>query len=88
MAPRFNPLRYMMTSQDKLHNTKLAVKQIRSTIGRPPDQRKIMQVLGLRRINTVRIHDDGPRVWGMLERVIHLVKLERIRADDPLIARK
>ncbi|CDF40580.1 unnamed protein product [Chondrus crispus] len=66
----------------KLNNTKLAVKLIRSTIGRPPNQRKIIQVLGLRKLNQVRIHDDGPRVWGMLEKVIHLVKLERIRAVD------
>lgn len=42
----------------------------------------ILQVLGLKKINQVRIHDDGPRVWGMLEKVIHMVKIERIRAED------
>lgn len=71
-----------MKAWDKLYNTKLAVKLLRSTIGRPPNQRKIIQVLGLRRMNQVRVHDDGPRVWGMLEKVIHLVKIERIRAED------
>lgn len=27
-----------------------------------------------------RVHDDGPRVWGMLEKVIHLVQIERVVA--------
>lgn len=44
MPSKINPLLYLMTAKDKLYNTKLAVKQIRSTIGRPKDQRKVMQV--------------------------------------------
>lgn len=33
-------------------------------------------------MHRTRVHEDGPRVWGMLERVTHMVKIERVRAED------
>ncbi|PXF44891.1 50S ribosomal protein L30 [Gracilariopsis chorda] len=71
-----------MKATDVLRNTKLSVKLIRSTIGRPEYQRTIVRHLGFRRLNQTKIHEDGPRVWGMLEKVLHLVKIERIHAEE------
>ncbi|CAN8062613.1 unnamed protein product [Agarophyton chilense] len=73
-----------MRASDVLRNTKLSVKLIRSTIGRPPKQRIIVRQLGFRKLNQTTVHEDGPRVWGMLQKVIHLVKIERIHAQDAL----
>ena len=42
------------------------------------------QTLGFRRLHQTKVLGDGPRIWGLLEKVIHLVKIERIHADPAL----
>ncbi len=51
------------------------VKQIRSITGRPEKHRRIVQGLGLRRINHVRELIDTPNVRGMITKVQHLVEV-------------
>lgn len=53
----------------------IRVKQIRSTIGRPKKQRRIMEALGLRRIGQDNTLPDNPMVRGMIFKVQHLVEL-------------
>lgn len=60
-------------------NTKmLRIKQVRSKIGHPQDQRDTLRSLGLRRINGVVEHPDTPSVRGMILKVRHLVTVEEI----------
>lgn len=60
-------------------NTKtLRIKQVRSLIGRPQDQRDIVRSLGLHRINDVVEFSDSPSVRGMIQKVRHLVTVEEI----------
>lgn len=54
---------------------KIKVKQIRSTIDRPLRQKRIIESLGLGKINKIREHNDTPQIRGMIEKVKHLVQV-------------
>ncbi len=57
---------------------KLAIKQKKSDIGTKPKQRKTLRALGLRKVNSERIHDDNPVTRGMINVVSHLVEVKEI----------
>lgn len=52
---------------------KIIVKQIKSLIGRPEEQRKVVKALGLGRIGKSKELTDTPAVRGMIAKVSHLV---------------
>ncbi len=52
---------------------KIKIKQIRSRIGRPKDQRRTLDALGLRRMNAVVEHNATPQILGMVKKVSHLI---------------
>ncbi len=54
---------------------KIKVKQIRSTIDKPEKQKKVIEALGLGKINKVREHNDTPQIRGMIDKVKHLVQV-------------
>lgn len=54
---------------------KIIVKQIRSTIGRPESQVKIVKALGLGRIGKTKEIEDSASVRGMVAKVSHLVEI-------------
>ena len=54
---------------------KIRIKQVRSRIGRPKDQKKTLDALGLRKINSVVEHNATPQIMGMIKKVQHLVKV-------------
>ena len=54
---------------------KIIVKQVRSVIGRPSVQRKVVAALGLGRIGKTREIEDTPAVRGMVAKVSHLVEI-------------
>lgn len=56
---------------------KIVVKQIRSIIGRPAAQRKVVAALGLGRIGKTKELEDTPSVRGMVAKVSHLVEIEK-----------
>lgn len=56
----------------------LRITQRRSVIGRPPDQRRTVRALGLKRIRDVAEHPDRPEIRGMIRKVSHLVDVEEI----------
>lgn len=56
----------------------LRIKQVKSMIGHPQDQRDTLRSLGLRHINDVVEHEDNPSVRGMIQKVRHLVAVEEI----------
>jgi large subunit ribosomal protein L30 len=54
---------------------KIKVKQVRSTIDRPFQQKRVIKALGLGRINKVKEHNDTPQIRGMIDKVKHLVEV-------------
>ncbi len=53
----------------------ITVKQIKSTIGRPESQVKIMKALGLGKINRVKELKDTESVRGMVAKIAHLIEI-------------
>lgn len=53
----------------------IIVKQVKSLIGRPESQRKIVVALGLGRIGKTKELADTPAVRGMVAKVSHLVEI-------------
>ena len=51
----------------------IKVKQIKSKIGYPIDQKRTLQALGLHKISQVVEVEDNPSVRGMIKKVHHLV---------------
>ncbi len=55
--------------------SKIKIKQTRSTIDRPKEQKLIIKALGLGRINRVKEHNDTRQIRGMVNKVKHLVQV-------------
>ena len=51
----------------------IKIKQIRSKIKRPADQKRTLEALGLRRIGQVVEHKVTPSIEGMIKKVEHLI---------------
>ena len=51
----------------------IKIKQTRSRIGAPADQKRTLVALGLRKISQVVEHEDNPTLRGMIKKVHHLV---------------
>ena len=51
----------------------IKVKQIKSKIGYPIDQKRTLQALGLRKISQIVEVEDTPSIRGMIKKVHHLV---------------
>ncbi|WP_322549216.1 50S ribosomal protein L30 [Flavobacterium psychraquaticum] len=59
--------------------TKLLVKQVRSKINCPLDQKRTLEALGLRKMGQVVEHDASPAILGMVNKVKHLVSVEETK---------
>ncbi|MEY2737672.1 MAG: hypothetical protein RLZ53_56 [Actinomycetota bacterium] len=57
---------------------RLKVTQIKSEIGNKPNQRETLRSLGLKRIGDFVVKEDNSVFRGMVNTVIHLVKVEEI----------
>jgi large subunit ribosomal protein L30 len=57
---------------------RLKVTQIKSEIGGKPNQRETLRSLGLKRIGDFVVKEDNSVFRGMVNTVIHLVKVEEI----------
>ncbi len=51
----------------------IKVKQIKSRIGAPKDQKRTLDTLGLRKINQIVEVEDTPSTRGMVQKLHHLV---------------
>ena len=56
--------------------SKIKVKQEKSAIKRPENQKRTLEALGLRKIGQVVEHDATPSILGMIIKVKHLVSTE------------
>ncbi len=53
----------------------ITVKWVRSTIGRPEIQKKIIKAMGFRRLHQTLVLPNRPEVRGMIAHVRHLVEV-------------
>jgi len=52
---------------------KIKVKQLKSAIKRPQNQKRTLEALGLKKIGQVVEHETTPNILGMIKKVEHLV---------------
>lgn len=53
----------------------IKIKQIKSRIGAPKDQKRMLDTLGLTKMNRVVEREDTPILRGMIRKVQHLVAI-------------
>ena len=56
----------------------IKVIQIASPIGRQGYQKKCLIGLGLNKINRTKVHNDHPSILGMIDKIKHLLKVEKV----------
>jgi len=57
---------------------KLRIKQVKSKIGSTKRQKQTLEALGLKKMNAVAEHEATAQILGMVEKVNHLVVVEKI----------
>jgi large subunit ribosomal protein L30 len=62
----------------KAKASKVEIKQIRSTIKRPSDQKKTIEALGLGKINRTVEKELTPQIAGMINKVQHLIEVKEL----------
>ena len=58
---------------------KIRVKQVKSKIRRPQNQKRTLESLGLRKMNQVVEHTATPAILGMVNKVKHLLSVEEVK---------
>ncbi len=58
---------------------KIRVKQVRSKIRRPQNQKRTLEALGLRKLDQVVEHNATPTILGMVNKVKHLISVEEVK---------
>ena len=59
----------------------LKIKLIKSPIGRPETQRKVLQGMGLGKLHKTVYLKNTPEIRGMVKKVSHLVSVEECETD-------
>jgi large subunit ribosomal protein L30 len=67
-----------MAKAKKAETGKIKVTLVKSTISALPNHKKIVEALGLKKINSFKIHDESASILGMIEKVSYLLKVEKI----------
>lgn len=60
---------------------KLKITLVRSYIGRPQNQRKVLRGMGLEKLNRTVLMNDTPEIRGMVKKVSHLVSVEELEGN-------
>jgi len=58
----------------------LQVTLVRSTIGYDKTQKATAISLGLRKLNKSVVHNDTPKIVGMIYKIRHLVRVEEVES--------
>jgi large subunit ribosomal protein L30 len=56
----------------------LKITWTKSCIGKPQNQRRVIDALGLRRLNHTVVLGDTPTIRGMVNKVGHLLRVEQL----------
>lgn len=59
--------------------SKIRIKQVKSKINRPVDQKATLAALGLRKIGQIVEHENTPQIAGMVHKIKHLISIEPIK---------
>ena len=57
---------------------RIRIKQIKSKIKRPKNQKATLKALGLRKINHTVEHEATPSILGMARTISHLIEVEEL----------
>ena len=71
---RFQWIKYLTVNIGIM--AKVIIKQVKSAINRPKDQKATLIALGLKKLNRPREHEATPQVMGMINKVKHLLSVE------------
>lgn len=58
---------------------KIKVTLVKSTIATLPQHKKVVEALGLKKVNSYKIHEANPCILGMIEKVKYLLKVEEAK---------
>ncbi len=53
----------------------IKIKQVRSAINRPADQKATIKALGFKKLNQVIDKEATPQIMGMVKKVQHLIQV-------------
>jgi large subunit ribosomal protein L30 len=53
----------------------IKIKQVRSAIKRPADQKATIKALGFKKLNQVVEHEATPQILGMVKKIQHLIEV-------------
>ncbi len=68
-----------MSAKKKMPTAKrIRITYVKSAIGYAKDQKATIRALGLRRLGQSVEHEATPAIWGMVEKVAHLVDVEPV----------
>ena len=67
-----------MAKAKKTETAQIKVTLVKSTIATLPQHKKIVAALGLKKINSFKIHNENPCILGMIKKVSYLLKVEKI----------
>ena len=61
---------------------KIKITLIKSPIGYNKTQKRTVKGLGLRKMHQMVVHDATPSILGMVGKVSHLVKVEKVESVE------
>ena len=53
----------------------IKIKQVKSAINRPKNQKRTIEALGFRKLNQVIEKEATPQVMGMIKKVSHMLEI-------------
>lgn len=70
-----------MANAQQAATGQLRITLVKSTIGRPEDQKKSVKSLGLRKVNQSVVRNDDPTIRGICNKISHLVSVEEVAGE-------
>ncbi len=67
-----------MAKAKKTESGKIKVTLVKSTIAALPNHKKIVAALGLKKVNSFKIHPENASILGAIAKVNYLLKVEKI----------
>jgi large subunit ribosomal protein L30 len=61
---------------------RLRIRQVKSGIGSPGDQRRTLRALGIRHHQAQVEQEDSPAIRGMIAKVSHLVEVREVNGNE------
>jgi len=58
---------------------KIEVTLVKSLIGSTPAQKKVVEALGLRKINSKNVFEDSKSIRGSIAKVSHLLSVKEVK---------